>query len=145
MKIYLASSWKNQQLVLNTAQGLESLGYEVDAFCRGTDKRYSFHWSEMVDDEKDLAKYDAIDFLFDARCQRAFREDKKWLEWADCVVMILPCGKSSHMEAGYAAGKGKKLYIVGDFPKGEFDVMYGFANSLMRWDTFWEIANKKAL
>jgi hypothetical protein len=24
------------------------------------------------------------------------------------------------------------LYIIGDFPKGEFDVMYGFANGLYR-------------
>ena len=131
MRIYLASSWKNQELVLKTAKYLESRGFEVDAFCRSTDQRYSFHWSELVDDEEDLAKYNAIEFLNDHRTQRAFLEDKKWLDWADAVVMILPCGKSSHLEAGYAKGQGKRLYIFGAFPDGEFDVMYGFADELI--------------
>jgi hypothetical protein len=50
--------------------------------------------------------------------------------------MVLPCSKSSHLEGGYAVGKGKKLYIIGDFPKGEFDVMYGFSDALIRWSDF---------
>jgi len=145
MKIYLASSWKNQKIVLDVANALELRGYEVDAFCRSTNKRYSFHWSELVDDEDDLKNYDAIDMLADPRTQRAFKEDKKWLDWADCVIMIMPCGRSSHLEGGYAVGKGKKLYIVGDFPKGEFDVMYGLANGLHKWDDFWHFVDIGAL
>ncbi|HUV46314.1 MAG TPA: hypothetical protein VMW45_04530 [Dehalococcoidia bacterium] len=132
MKIYIASSWKNQERVLWLAERLEQEGFEVDAFCRATDKRYSFHWSEFVDDEAELLKYDAISFIQDYRVVRAFNEDKSWLDWADTVIMLMPCGRSSHLEAGYAVGKGKGLYIYGDFPKGEFDVMYGFANGLFR-------------
>lgn len=134
MKIYLASSWKNQRYVINVAQSLEAEGFEVDAFCRTTDERFSFHWSEFVDDEADLQNYDALSFLADERVQRAFKEDKKWLDWADCVIMIMPCGRSSHLEGGYAKGQGKLLYLYGEFPKGEFDVMYGFADGLYRGD-----------
>lgn len=50
--------------------------------------------------------------------------------------MILPCGRSAHLEGGYAVGKGKALYILGHFPKGEFDVMYGFATALVPWHSF---------
>jgi len=132
LKVYIASSWKNQQKVLVLAKRLESEGFEVDAFCRSTDNRYSFHWSELVDNEDELANYDAIQFLSDPRTQRAFKEDKKWLDWADVVIMMMPCGRSSHLEAGYAKGQGKKLYIYGEFPKGEFEVMYGFADGLFR-------------
>jgi hypothetical protein len=46
------------------------------------------------------------------------------------VVLILPSGKSSHLEAGYAKGCGKKLYIIGGFVKGEFETMYGFADGM---------------
>ena len=134
MKIYIASSWKNQKEVLVLASRLESEGFEVDAFCRSTDNRYSFHWSELVDNEDELANYDAIEFLADPRTQRAFKEDKKWLDWSDIVIMLMPCGRSSHLEAGYAKGQGKRLYIYGYFPKGEFDVMYGFADGLFRMD-----------
>ena len=118
MKIYLASSWKNKKEVLVLAERLETEGFEVDAFCRATDKRYAFHWSELVDDEDELANYDAIEMLADPRTQRAFKEDKKWLDWSDTVIMLMPCGRSSHLEGGYAKGKDKLLYIYGEFPKG---------------------------
>ena len=132
MKIYIASSWKNQKAVIALAEYLERYGFEVDAFCRSSDKRYAFHWSELVDDEDDLVNYDAIEMLADLRTQRAFKEDRKWLDWSDCVIMLMPCGRSSHLEGGYAKGQGKLLYIYGVFPKGEFDVMYGLANGLFR-------------
>lgn len=132
MRIYLASSWKNQEEVLILAETLERHGFEVDAFCRSSDSRYAFHWSELVDDEGDLKYYDAIEMLADPRTQRAFKEDRKWLDWSECVIMIMPCGRSSHLEGGYAKGQGKLLYIYGEFPKGEFDVMYGLADRLFR-------------
>ncbi|KKL16466.1 hypothetical protein LCGC14_2495240, partial [marine sediment metagenome] len=128
---YIASSWKNQKAVIVLAEYLETYGFEVDAFCRINDKRYAFHWSELVDDGDDLANYDAIEMLADPRTQRAFKEDLKWLDWSDCVIMLMPCGRSSHLEAGYAKGQGKLLYIYGAFPKGEFDVMYGMADGLV--------------
>lgn len=136
MRIYIASSWKNQQAVISLARLLEDEGFIVDAFCRSTDARYAFHWSELVDDEDDLKNYDAIEMLADPRTQRAYNEDKKWLDWSDTVIMLMPCGRSSHLEAGYAKGQGKLLFIYGEFPKGEFEVMYGFADGLFR---SWEI------
>lgn len=132
MRIYIASRWKNQAVVLALAKILESEGFEVDAFCRASDTRYVFHWSELVDNEEGLANYDAIEFLADTRAQRAFAEDKKWLDWADAVIMLMPCGRSSHLEAGYAKGQGKQLYIYGEFPKGQVEVMYGLADGLFR-------------
>ncbi len=139
MKIYIASSWKNQKAVIALAEALEGRGLEVDAFCRSSDKRYAFHWSEFVDSEFELMDYDAISFIDDPKVQRAFKEDKKWLDWADCVIMFMPCGRSSHLEAGYAKGQGKLLYIYGTFSKGEFDVMYGFADGLYRTAQFDEL------
>ena len=136
MNIYIASSWKNQKEVIQLANTLEySGGFVVDAFCRPSsplNERYVFHWTELVQEESELQNYDAIDFLADPRTQRAFREDKKWLDWADTVIMYMPCGRSSHLEGGYAKGKGKRLYLYGNFPKGEFDVIYGFADGLFR-------------
>ena len=78
-----------------------------------------------------------------AEAQKAFDEDKKWIDWADVVFLLLPAGKSSHLEAGYAKGQGKKLVIFQEnFPKGEFDVMYGFAdlitNNMSQLVTFLE-------
>lgn len=141
VKVYLASSWKNAELVRDIAALLESYGFEVDAFCKATDDRFSFHWSEFVDDEKELLQYDATSFLSDPKVQRAFKEDKKWLDWSNAAIMVKPCGNSAHLEAGYAKGQGKILIIYAPygFPKGEFDVMYGFADLIT--DKLEEIVN----
>ncbi len=31
---------------------------------------------------------------------------------ADCVVLVLPSGRSAHLEAGYAAGQAKPVVVV---------------------------------
>ena len=128
MKIYIASSWKNESIVMALAKMLREEGFEVDAFVDVSSGRYVFHFSEIGDP----AKLNAINFLEDDRSQKAFQEDKKWLDWCDCCIMLLPCGNSSHLEAGYAKGCGKKLIIFSPagFIMGEFDVMYGFADLL---------------
>lgn len=134
MKIYIASSWKNVDDVRVIAATLRELGFDVDDFTDDTKGRFVFHYSELGE----IQKLDAINFLKDERSQRAFQEDKKWIDWADCVLLFLPAGKSSHLEAGYAKGSGKKLVIYQfHYPKGEFDVMYGFADLLT--DDFDEI------
>jgi hypothetical protein len=46
------------------------------------------------------------------------------------VIMLMPCGKSGHLELGYVRGCGKPGYIL--FPKEpkRLDVMYQFATDL---------------
>ena len=128
MKIYIASSWKNAQIAVDIALYLRNIGHEIDCFADEYRGRYVFHFSEIGDKET----LDAKTFLQDERSQKAFREDKKWLDWCECCILILPAGRSSHLEAGYIKGQGKKLAIWSSlpFPKGEFDVMYGFEDLL---------------
>jgi len=129
MKIYLASSWKNAGFVKEVKEILESeCGHVVDAFCDAEEGRFVFHYSEI----KDFQNLDAIEFLKTEQVKKVFREDRKWIDWAEALVMLLPCGKSAHLEAGYAKGKGKKLFIFGGFLKGEFEAMYGFADGMFR-------------
>jgi len=70
-----------------------------------------------------------VDFFCDPTTGR-FVFSFQALEWSDTVVMLLPCGKSAHLEAGYAKGLGKKLFIydLEKFSKGQIDVMYQFAD-----------------
>ena len=136
MNIYLASSWKNKEAVLRMASILRSEGYLVDAFCE-EDNRISFSWDEITNEMsregKNRETLTAIDMMKDWRVQAAFKEDRKYLDWADIVVMLMPCGRSAHIEAGYMVGKGKKLYILGGFESGESEVMYGFASGMYNY------------
>jgi hypothetical protein len=121
------------------AETLRSYGHEVDCFCDPRSGRYVFHWSEFFgpgvtkeEAERLRFNFDAKSFVDDARVKRAFQEDKQWLDWSEGVVLVVPSGRSAHLEAGYAIGQGKPVWVWGKFPKGEFDVMYLFAQALFR-------------
>lgn len=124
MRIYIASSWKNKNTVRTVAEVLRSIGYQVDDFTDDSRGRFVFHYSEIPD----IENQNAVSFLQQEKVLMAFQEDKKWLDWCDAVLLIMPAGRSAHLEAGYAKGNNKLLIIWGELPKGEFEVMYGFAD-----------------
>jgi hypothetical protein len=127
MKLYIASSWKNVDIVNQWAAALRDRGHEVDAFCDPRTGRQVYDAATAGQSER---KMTAVEMVASKRGQLCFEEDLKWLDWADAVVMLLPCGSSAHLEAGYKKGQGGKLFIVGMFCRGEWDVMYGFADGL---------------
>ena len=55
--------------------------------------------------------------------------DRYHLERCDVAVLLLPAGRSGHLELGWAIGKGKPGYILLDDPK-RWDVMYRFADGV---------------
>ena len=58
--------------------------------------------------------------------------DRKWLMASDATVLLMPAGKSGHLEFGWTRGLGKPGFIY--IPEGEedkrWDVMYQFATSV---------------
>ena len=90
------------------AYHLRESGHEVNAFVDASSGRYVFSFSEI----EDPTELDAISFLQDQRTQKDFIEnrDRKWLDRCDACLLILPAGKSAHLEAGYA--KGCEKYLV---------------------------------
>jgi len=73
------------------------------------------------------------------RAQRGFERDMDHLIRASAVILLLPCGKSAHLEAGWAAGHGKPvaLYIKEDLQPelmyGMFDLVTTDISELMSW------------
>lgn len=59
--------------------------------------------------------------------QHIYEFDRKHLIRADSVLLVLPAGKSGHLELGWAIGAGKKGYILLDDAE-RWDVMYKFAD-----------------
>ena len=145
-RVYIASSWKQASAVNTLAIFLEGNGMEVFAFTEG-DKRpdgldaFTFG-PDTWEGPLPLKQTDWINFMDNAKTERAFRADKAGLDWADTVVLLLPCGRSAHLEAGYAVGQGKELYVWGDLPPGEYETMYGFADGLYRFEQLDELIAK---
>lgn len=65
-----------------------------------------------------------------AHAQDVFHFDKTNLDASGAAVLILPAGKSGHLELGYMAGTGKHTYILMDGEPDRFDVMYNFATAV---------------
>ena len=59
-----------------------------------------------------------------------YRFDLKHLNRARMGVLVLPAGKSGHLELGYLIGQGKPGYILMESEPERWDVMYKFAEGV---------------
>lgn len=107
MKIYLASSWRNVHQPAALA-ALRDAGHEVYDFRNPPGGiPNGFRWSE-VDPEWEAWTASAYrDKLKHPLAQQGFNSDFDGMKWADAGVLLLPCGRSAHLEIGWMAGFGK--------------------------------------
>lgn len=133
MKIYIASTWTNEKECKELAVALREDGHEVDCFCDPSTGRFVFNWPAYVQESEDLKKLAAFDLMKNEKAQKVFQEDKKYLEWCDAVLLILPAGCHPHFEAAYKKAKGGKFFVYGPFPDGHFDTMFALADGLFKW------------
>lgn len=68
--------------------------------------------------------------LYGYHARDVFEFDKKHLDRCDVGVLVLPAGKSAHIELGYLVGSGKRAYILLDGEPERFDLMYQFATAV---------------
>jgi hypothetical protein len=59
-----------------------------------------------------------------------FQFDKHHLDRANVGVLVLPAGKSGHLELGYLAGQEKRTFVLFDSVPERWDVMYKFATGV---------------
>jgi len=130
MKIYVASSWRchHQPIVVG---GLRDRGYDVYDFKNPGFEDHGFHWSEIDPNWKNWTTKQFIEGLKHPIAQRGFDSDMNALRGCDACVLVLECGRSAHLEAGWAQGAGKPLliYIPGG-TKLEPELMYKMAHGV---------------
>ena len=120
MKIYVASSWGNnhQQDVVRRLRELE---FEVYDF----KDENSFHWSECDPAWQTWKTDEYVKALARPLAVAGFKTDFEAMQWADACVLVLPCGRSAHLEAGWFVGQDKPLLILWD--ESEAELMYKMA------------------
>lgn len=110
-KIYVASSWRNttQPEVVNL---LRDLGHEVYDFRNPEEGDNGFHWSEIDEGWENWTNEQYIQALRHPIALSGYLKDYKAMEWADTFVLVQPCGRSAHLELGWAAGRGKTTVML---------------------------------
>jgi hypothetical protein len=127
MRIYVASSWRNlmQQGVVHT---LRAAGHEVYDFKKPVPGNDGFHWSEIDPEWRGWQAEKFRTALDHPVAKAGFALDMGALEAVDVCVLVLPCGRSAHLEAGWALGAGKPCLILLD-EQNEPELMYRMAGT----------------
>lgn len=111
-KIYLASSWRNEQQS-GIVKILRDEGHKVYDFKNPPNGNSGFSWSELdINWQSWTAKEYRNKLLTHPRAAQGYMSDMRAMEWADTCVLLLPCGRSAHLEAGWFAGRGKRCIIL---------------------------------
>lgn len=129
MKIYVASSWRNEHQSKLVDQ-LYKLGHEVYDFKHphGGD---GFKWSNIDPLWQDwpMDYYRAL--LNHNYAMFGMNRDFDAMKAADICILCLPCGRSAHLEAGWMKGAGKKvLAYIPDGERIEPELMYGILDGI---------------
>lgn len=119
-RIYVASSWRNEQQP-EVVRALRAAGHEVYDFKDSG----SFHWSEIDPGWQNWTADRFIANLNHPLARAGFATDFAAMLRCEFFVLVMPCGRSAHLEAGWAVGAGKTLVIL--LSDGEPELMYRLA------------------
>ena len=112
---FIASRWRNRDQVLELVRKLRGKGKTVYCFLDAPHviKR------TMNDPEEDMKEFESRDWRNDRYVREVFENDLKAEKEAECLILLLPAGKSAHIEAGIAYGLGKKCILIGEQKEAE--------------------------
>ena len=112
MKIYVASSWRNDYQP-DVVRDLRELGHhEVYDFRNPREGDNGFHWSEIDLRWQSWTPLNYRDALNHPLAKAGFQSDMDALRWCDAVVAVQPFGRSASLELGWAAGAGKFTVLL---------------------------------
>lgn len=121
-KIYVASSWRNKYQP-EVVAALRAAGHEVYDFRNPENNPGGFHWDDVDPSWPVWEPAEYIKNLNHPIAENGFKADFDAMLWADTCILVLPCGRSAHTEAGWFAGKGLRT-IVYMPEKQEPELMY---------------------
>lgn len=124
MKIYVASSWRNEHQPEVVAR-LRQAGHEVYDFRNPAEGNNGFGWRQIDDNWQGWSPEKFKAALSHPVAIEGFRFDFDAMKWAEACVMVLPCGRSASLEAGWFVGAGRPLYIL--LAEGEPELMFKLA------------------
>jgi len=129
---FVSGRWRNRDNVLDLTHKIREKGFKVYCFLEADHSAARLH----NDPEEDMKKFEARDWRNDSYVKEVFHNDMEGQRKSDVFVMLLPAGKSCHIEAGAAYGMGKKCVLIGEQKEAEslyliFDEMYPDVESFL--------------
>lgn len=130
---FVSGRWRNKDAVIELARKIRELGYSAYCFL---DANHNIPHSD-VDPHEHIAHFESLSWRNDPYVREVFEEDMNGQKNSSAFVMLLPAGKSCHIEAGTAYGMGKKCILIGEQKEAEslyliFDEVYPTVDAFMQ-------------
>lgn len=115
MKIYIASSWRNEHYA-EVTQALRDVGHLTWDWRNPPTGGNGFKWQQtgfsgyMQGDKISANQWSKM--LATPPAVAGFASDLCGMNWCDVGVLLHPCGRSAHLEAGWLAGRGKTVHVL---------------------------------
>lgn len=123
--IYLIGSLRNLTIPA-TATALARAGIDVYSDWWSPGPKADDHWQKHCY-TRGMSYVDAINTH---HARDVFETDKRHLDASSGAVLVMPSGRSGHLEAGYMVGRGKPVWGLFDKEPSRYDIMYRFTNGV---------------
>lgn len=125
LRVHIIGSLQNPEVPL-LGNRLRELGFDA----------FDAWWGAGKDADRSWQTYENIrgraygDALYGEAAYNIFAWDVERMNIADVAVLLLPAGKSGHIEFGYMMGLGIPGYVLFDDQPERYDLMYQFAHNV---------------
>jgi len=120
LKIYLIGSLRHPDVPELAERIQKETGHEVFADWYAAGKIADDAWQDYCN----RRSYSYVEALNTPASWHVFDFDYHHLLDSDIGILVMPAGKSAHLELGFMAGKGKKCYVLFDQVPERYDQMY---------------------
>lgn len=112
---FLAGRWRNKEAILEVRDALRAAGKTYYCFLENDYSHHQVKFTESAEKEAIMDAYEGNDnWQNDPEVREIFDNDIDGLKNSKAFLVVLPAGKSSHIEAGIAYGYGKTCYAIGE-------------------------------
>lgn len=126
MRIYVASSWRNERQP-EVVYALRHDGHEVYDFRHPAPGDNGFSWAQIDPEWQSWTAEEYREALHHPLAIGGALNDIRGLTGAEALVLVLPCGRSAHLEAGWATGRGVPVFVLLDGGESAPELLYWLA------------------
>ncbi len=116
MKFFITSPWRNREAVERLTNELEEQGHAVQSFLNSGANLLT---GKPIEEEMNEFSEALVNWKENDRIAKIVSSEVEAIKACDAVILLLPGGISSHMEAGIGYGLGKRLILIGPIAKPE--------------------------
>ncbi len=111
---FIAGRTRNKDKIIEICDILDSLDISYYCFLKNEQSHMEAGLDINEAPEKLADRFEKLKLESDA-VQTIFKYDLEGLRNSKNFLLVLPAGKSAHIEAGIAYGLGKKCYAIGEY------------------------------